>query len=266
MSWYQDPQLFICNAYNAASHGFNEYRCKKQLSDHIHVSDLHRVGSNVQKGRDFDALLAYLINSFVASGSNTWRIVNCQGLAIIWEGTCHGVTCSWSREPLNSPYYNLSGITPPVDAEALKRRVSDLESRNSTLEAEVRRNSNDKNTLIGEKQDLERQVSELTSKLKECCGSADEEPLKSGNNANWVAFEDLDVLNIPRNTSLKITKAPGALKLVEDDTTNVRASRFHGGIYLVAVNVEELIPGKDEARFDPTFWGQYKNAGTSYAA
>ncbi|KAI3997329.1 hypothetical protein MKX01_003132 [Papaver californicum] len=154
-----------------------------------------------------------------------------------------------------------------IKAENLvEKRLSDLEAMVSTLEAEVRRNNSDKNTLIGEKQDLESQVSELTSKLKECCGSADKEPLKSGNNPNWVAFEDLDVLNIPRNTSLKITKAPGALKLDEDDTTNVRASRFHGGIYLVAVNVEELIPGKDEARFDPTFWGQYKNAGTSYAA
>ncbi|KAI3838902.1 hypothetical protein MKX03_002678 [Papaver bracteatum] len=300
MSWYHDPQIFICNAYNTTSHGFNEYRCKKDPNGTVHVSDLQRIASGVHKGSDFDALLAYLINFFIRSGSKTWRIVNCQGLAILWEQTtCNGVVCSWSREPLDSPFYRLPGITPPVDAEkeALKKRVSDLLAEISPLKVEVQRNKQDKSTLVNEKKavekintelkaknstleadvqreknekrDLEKQVSELTSKLKECCGSADGEPWKSENTTvpnDWLPLEDLDVLNMPKNTSLKMIKASGALKLGEDNTTNVQASHFYRGIYLAAVNVEELIPDKDEARFDPNIWGSYKNAGTSYAA
>lgn len=299
MSWYHDPQIFICNAYNSASQGFNEYRCKKDPNGTVHVSELQRISSGVHKGRDFDALLAYLINFFVRSGAKTWRIVNCQGLAILWEQTpCNGTVCSWSREPLDSPYYRLPGITPPVDAEkeALKRRVSDLLAEISPLKVEVERNKQDKTTLVNEKKavektnselkarnstleadvrrektekkDLEKKVSELTLKLQECCGSADGEPWKSGRTVpnDWVPFEDLDVLNTRNITSLKMIKASGALKFAEDNTTNVQASHFYGGIYLAAVNVEELIPDKDEARFDQNIWSSYKNAGTSYAA
>ncbi|KAI3985688.1 hypothetical protein MKX01_014509 [Papaver californicum] len=244
-SWYQDPQLFMCNASHRASDGFNVYRCSKELSGPIHVSNLKRICSGIKKDRAFDALLAYLVNFYIRSGYKIWRIVNCQGLAIIWDqSTCGEIICSWSREPLDSPYYNLPGITPPVDdeKEALKKRVSDLE----------------------------KQVSQLTSKLKECCGSADEEPWKIGMSTvpkNWVRYEDLDTVKIPRNTSLKIIKAPGALKFGEDNTTNVRVSHFHGGVYLAAVNIEELIPDKDKARFDPDIWGSYDDAaGKSYAA
>ncbi|KAI3891278.1 hypothetical protein MKX03_000106, partial [Papaver bracteatum] len=244
-SWYQDPQLFICNATHRACDGFNVYRCTKELCGSIRVSNLNRICSGVKKGRDFDALLAYLIKFYIRSGYQTWRIVNCQGLAIIWDqSVCGEIICSWSREPMDSPYYNLPGITPPADAEkqALKKRVSDLE----------------------------KQVSELTAKLKKCAGgSADEEPWKKSGAVpkNLVPVDDLDVLKIPKNTSLKIIKAPGALKLVEDSSTNVRASRFHGGIYLAAVNVEELMtPDKHEARFDPDIWGLYSNAGTDYVA
>ncbi|KAI3981428.1 hypothetical protein MKX01_021888 [Papaver californicum] len=312
MSWYQDPKLFICNANSKASGGFNVYRCLKELSGSIQRSDLEYLGNGLskhlslgdKKESDFDALLAYLIDFYIRSGSNTWRIVNCQGLAIIWEQpTCGGVICSWSRAPPDSPYYSLPGITstPPVDAEkeALRRRVSDLKAEISPLKVEVQRNKEDKNTLINEKKavekinselkarnstleadvqrgknekrDLEKQLAELTSKLKKCRGgSADEEPWKSGNRIvpnNWVSFEDLDVLTIPKNISLKMIKAPaGALKFVEDNTTNVHPSRFYGGIYLEGVNVEELIPNKHEARFDPTIWYLYRNAGTFYAA
>ncbi|KAI3911246.1 hypothetical protein MKW92_029619 [Papaver armeniacum] len=243
-SWYENPQLFMCNATHRTCDGFNVYRCTKELSGSIHVSNLKRICSGVKKGRDFDALLAYLINFYVRSGYTTWRIVNCQGLAIIWErSTCGEVICSWSREPMNSPYYSLPGITPPVDAEkeALKKRVSDLE----------------------------KQVSELTSKLKKCSSGLAEEPWKKSGDVprNLVPFEDLDGLKIPRNTSLKIIKAPGALKFVEDNTTNVRASHFQGGLYLAAVNVQELMtPNKKEARFDPSIWGVYENAGTEYVA
>ncbi|MCL7052224.1 hypothetical protein MKW94_024120 [Papaver nudicaule] len=248
MSWYQDPHLFICNANNTASGGFHVYRCTKELSGSIQTSNLKFLGKGLSnrlslgnyRESDFDALLAYLIDTFICSGFKTWRIVNCQGLTIVWDQTCGGVNCSWSREPVYSPYYNLPGIfTPPVDAEkeALRRRVSELE----------------------------KQVSDLTSELK----PADEEPWKSTYSSvpsNWVPYEDLDVQNfIPRNTTLKIIKAPGALKFVEDNT-NVRASRFHGGIQLVAVNLEELTPDKDEARFDPDIWGSYNHEGTSYAA
>ncbi|KAI3833966.1 hypothetical protein MKX03_035431, partial [Papaver bracteatum] len=269
-SWYEDPQLFICNASHKASDGFNVYRCCKQPSGPIQVSDLKRISSGVKKESVFDALLAYLIDFYVRSGSKIWRIVNSQGLAILWDqSTGREIMCSWSREPVDSPYYNLPGITPPIDAEkeALKKRVSDLESRNAALETEVQMLNEENNNEILE---LEKEVSELTEKLKECCGSADEESWKNGDStvpSNWVPFEDLDALNVPRKTFLKIIKAPGALKFVEDNTTNVRGSRFYGGIYLAAVNIEELIPDKDEARFDPDIWGVYEDdAGTSYAA
>ncbi|KAI3911242.1 hypothetical protein MKW92_029615 [Papaver armeniacum] len=269
-SWYENPQLFICNASHEASDGFNVYKCCKEPSGPIHVSDLKRISSGVKKESVFDALLAYLIDFYVRSGSKIWRIVNCQGLAILWDQSSgREIMCSWSREPLDSPYYNLPGITPPIDAEkeALKKRVSDLESRNAALETEVQMLNEENNNEIRE---LEKEVSELTRKLKECCGSADEESWKIGNStvpSNWVPFEDLDALNIPKKTFLKIIKAPGALKFVEDNTTNVRGSRFYGGIYLAAVNIEELIPDKDEARFDPAIWGVYEDdAGTSYAA
>ncbi|XP_026438972.1 uncharacterized protein LOC113337518 [Papaver somniferum] len=310
-SWFDDPKLFICNSDDTASNGFNIYRCSKELNGTIDVSDLEFIGNGLsehlslgdKKESDFDALLAYLIDFYVCSGSNIWRIVNCQGLAIIWEQpNCDEVICSWSREPLDSPYYNLLGITPPVDAEkeALKRRVSDLLAEISPLVVEVQRNNEDKNTLINEKKsvekinselkarnstleadlqreknekrDLEKQVSDLKSKLKKGGGgSAGEQPWKSGKGTvpdNWVPFEELDVLNIPRNTSLKMIKASGALKIVEDKTftTNVHASHFYRGVYLEAVNVEELIPNKHEARFDPAIWYLYKNGGTFYAA
>lgn len=273
-SWYENPQLFICNASHRASDGFNVYRCSKEPSGPIHVSDLKRISCGVKRQSVFDALLAYLIDFYVRSGSKIWRIVNSQGLAILWDQSSgREIMCSWSREPLDSPYYNLPGITPPVDAdkEALKKRVSDLESRNSALETEVQMMNQDKdNDLIEEKRELEKQVSELTAKLKECCGSADEESWKIDNSivpSNWVSFEDLDALNIPRKTFLKFIKAPGALKFEEDNMTNVRGSRFYGGIYLAAVNIEELIPDKDDARFDPDIWGVYEDdAGTSYAA
>ncbi|KAI3974679.1 hypothetical protein MKX01_004408, partial [Papaver californicum] len=61
---------------------------------------------------------------------------------------------------------------------------------------------------------LEKQVSDLTSKLAQCCGAAGgglsvEEPWITGHAVpnNWVRFEDLDVLAFSENTPLKITKA-----------------------------------------------------------
>ncbi|KAI3838892.1 hypothetical protein MKX03_002668 [Papaver bracteatum] len=268
MSWFQDPQLYI----SRETPGLKLYRMKEPIGTPI-------------------ALSGWVVHQMVSNYNHF----------------------TWSREPLDSPFYRLPGINTPetvlltrkedLDSEnqALKIIISDLKARNSTLEDDKIKLINNLNgaktmNLVekrlfdleatvatlrdefkrnydcekAEKQVLKEQVSELTSKLKECCGSTDEEPWKSGNSPvpkNWVPFEDLDVQNFPRNASLKIIKAPGALKFVEDTTTNVQASRFYGGLYpIVVVNVEELIPDKHDARFDPNIWGSYSNAGTSFAA
>lgn len=66
---------------------------------------------------------------------------------------------------------------------------------------------------------------------------------------------------------MTVTKATGGLKFGGDTTSNVQSNYFHGGISpIVLVDIAELTPNKEEARFDPNVWGLYNNAGISYAA
>ncbi|KAI3880957.1 hypothetical protein MKX03_007803, partial [Papaver bracteatum] len=168
-----------------------------------------------------------------------------------------------------------------TDKEALAKRASDSESMYATsknnekkltvevsdLQQQLEREKNDRQTL-------EKKNSELTSKLEESCGaggeSADkEEPWITDHPvpSNWVPFDDLDVQMFPKDNHLKISKVIGAPKFGEDNTTNVRLNRFYRGVYpIVVVNVAELIPNQDEARFDPKIWSVYRNEGISYAA
>ncbi|KAI3957050.1 hypothetical protein MKW92_035856, partial [Papaver armeniacum] len=163
----------------------------------------------------------------------------------------------------------------------------DLEAENSTLKDEVKRLTNGLNTEKSTDQKheevlarfsaleaLDLQVLDLTSKFLQCCGagggsSVEEHPWISGHTVpgDWVPFDELDVLNFFKTTTLTITKDASAPKFLEDNTTNVRASHFYRGVYpIVLVNVEELIPNREEARFDRHVWGCYNNAGINYAA
>ncbi|KAI3977700.1 hypothetical protein MKX01_009585 [Papaver californicum] len=117
--------------------------------------------------------------------------------------------------------------------------------------------------LNQEKQAHEKQVLDLTAKLEEYSGakggSVDDEHWMTGHAvpSYVVPFEELDVLNtFPRNTPLRITKAGAQPR-----------RRFSGGVFpIVIVNVEELVPDKENARFGPDIWGLFQNTGTCYAA
>ncbi|KAI3881075.1 hypothetical protein MKX03_015705, partial [Papaver bracteatum] len=122
---------------------------------------------------------------------------------------------------------------------------------------------------------LEEQVSDLTSQLVQCCGAAGggssaEQPWITGQAVpnNWVSFEDLDFQKFTKNIPLlAITKATSGLKFEDDNSTNVEANHFCRGIYpIVVVDIAELTPNREEARFDPNVWSLYKNSGTCYAA
>ncbi|KAI3990188.1 hypothetical protein MKX01_029166, partial [Papaver californicum] len=163
-----------------------------------------------------------------------------------------------------------------------------LEKRVSNLHAQLNREKNDKQALEKrvsnlheqlnqdnkDTQALKKQVIDLTSKFEEYCygardGLMDEKPWKSNDEvpSNWVPFEELDVLTFPRNTPLTITKAMGKPVFKEDNTTDVQADHFYQGVFpIVVVNVDKLVPDKDNARFDPDIWGWFQNTGTSYAA
>ncbi|MCL7026349.1 hypothetical protein MKW94_026192 [Papaver nudicaule] len=166
------------------------------------------------------------------------------------------------------------------EKEASDKRVLDLE-------ADVNKERDEKSVLINglKREDmlmagleaLQQQVLDLTSKLSvQCCDAAgsdgssiDEEPWITGQTVpgNWVPFKDLDVQPFSKNISLMITKAAGGLKFGDDNTTNVKSSRFYGGIFpIVLVPIAELTPNRDEARFDPDVWSRYTNAGITYAA
>ncbi|KAI3853250.1 hypothetical protein MKW92_007737, partial [Papaver armeniacum] len=167
------------------------------------------------------------------------------------------------------------------------KRLADLEAENSTLKDEVKRLTDSLNAekstdqkheevlaRLAALEALDSQVLDLASKLVQRCGagggsSVEEQPWISGHTvpSNWVPFEELDVLTFSKTTPLTITKDAGAPKFLEDNTTNVRASHFYRGVYPIAlVNVEELIPNREEARFDRDVWGCYNNAGINYAA
>lgn len=168
-----------------------------------------------------------------------------------------------------------------VEKEATDKRVRDLVAENATLKAQVKRERDEKNTLIKSlKRDeklvdlLEKQVSDLKLELVQCCGAARvgsliEEPWITGQTvlSNWVPIGELDVLAVLKNTTLPITKVTGGSKSGADNTTNVKASCFSRRLIpIVVVDVANLSPNKEKARFDPCVWGSYEDAGIMYAA
>ncbi|MCL7048519.1 hypothetical protein MKW94_000577 [Papaver nudicaule] len=289
MSWYTDPQLFIFS-YDAVY--FYVYRVTKKFginpvlpSDYSYQEDLTfskhlNLGNNRES--DYDAFKA----AFPKSGIRNY--INRQGWVVNWDlGISRG---TWSREEPNSPFWSLPGITKQKSAtgEALEEKVSVLEAK---PEDEINNNKkekadSDKRVLDleseisrerDEKSALKQQVLDLTSKLSVQCSDAagsggssiDEEPWITGQTvpSNWVPFDDLDVQSFSKNVPLMITKATGGLKFGDDNTTNVQASRFYGGIFPIAVvDIGELTPNREEARFNPDVWSRYYNAGITYAA
>ncbi|KAI3880955.1 hypothetical protein MKX03_007801, partial [Papaver bracteatum] len=128
-----------------------------------------------------------------------------------------------------------------------------------------------------DKESLEKENFELKSKLEESCGvgvgggsSDDEEPWMTGPTvlSNWVSLDSLEVFTaFQEDKHLLISKIMGIPKFGRDNTTNVQPNRFSIGIFpIVVMNVPELIPNKEWARFDPDVWSLYQNEGNYYAA
>lgn len=243
MSWYRDPQLFIdSDGYS----GFNVYRVTEELlvgtvltsgsfKDAGRYSFFEHLSLGSNKPSDYDAFVSDL------KDGNKLRVANSQGFVATFNGT----EFILSRQLPNSPFYSLPGIQA-ICVEVLL-----------ALDIKV--------------SDLEKKISELTSKLEEGCGvgggSADKEPWMTGHPvpSNWVSYDDLDVRTFPKDNHLNITKV--LPKFAEDKTTNVHSARFYSGVFpIVVVNVDELIPNKEDARFDPEIWSLCINNRTSYAA
>ncbi|KAI3881899.1 hypothetical protein MKX03_021268 [Papaver bracteatum] len=137
-------------------------------------------------------------------------------------------------------------------------------------------------------QSLEIEVAGLKLKLERCCpnggaavcasvsASVYIEPWMNGYTVayDWVPFEDLCVREFSRSgRPLTLAKTvSGAPAFSEDNTTNVHVNYFYRGLLnkrvypIVIVNVVELIPNKEKARFDPNIWSLFNNAGITYAA
>ncbi|MCL7044827.1 hypothetical protein MKW94_002472 [Papaver nudicaule] len=280
MAWYKDPQSFILGFTS----GFYLIRVAKEFSnDLIKGSDRSNYDGSgnlsfsqlfsqylylgYNKESDYDAFKA----TFPQSG-NLFKHINSQGLVITWDYAKQ--TGTWSKEEPDSPFWSLPGITKPksVIEQALEKKKEALEAENANLKAQANRERGDE--ILAGLEALGKQVLDLTLKPVHCCGGAGvgssvEEPWTTGHTvpSNWVSFRDLDVEPFSKNIPLMITKATGGLKFGDDNTTNVRASHFYGGIFpIVVVHIAELTPDREEARFDPDVWSRYVNAGIEYAA
>ncbi|KAI3842614.1 hypothetical protein MKX03_027278 [Papaver bracteatum] len=184
---------------------------------------------------------------------------------------------TWSQvDEHDSIFYSLPGIKNPLTEKLLVEKNSELVAENSILKERLMNEvTNLQEQLIREKnakQAFEKEVFDLTAKLEECrgagSGSPDVQPWMSLDTvpSHWVPFEELDVLNLPKITPLTVMEKPSKPRFVEDATTNIFVNRFYRGTFIVAVNVAELSPDNEKARFDPEFWGLYKNADVTYAA
>ncbi|KAI3987211.1 hypothetical protein MKX01_031695 [Papaver californicum] len=292
MSWYKDFQLFIYSFTSVIrvtkEFGINpilisDFNEQEELNFSKHLSLVNN------KESDFDDFKA----SFPTYG--IYKLTNSQGLVINWDQR-NGIG-TWSREERSSPFWSLPGIEQALKGRVLEAKIFCFEEENKRikkekealeaekfiLRAELSKERDEKSVLINglrtedmlaSLEALEKQVSDLTSKLVKCCGAAGgglsvEEPWITGHAVpnNWVRFEDLDVLAFSENTPLKITKATGGPVFGNDNTTNVRANRFYHGVFpIVVVDIAGLTPNREEVRFDPYVWGFYNNAGISYAA
>lgn len=282
---------------NIPMSGFNTSHERLDFSKHLSTGD--------NKESDFDAFKSSFPSSTTLAKfiNNQGLVINWNGKVGTWshEGenmpfySLPGIS---KKESVTELLADKQALEEKISSLELsnsnfQKRVSELEEGNSILKAEVQRERDAKtafiNGLNGEKSHqkheellarlagleahLEKQILGVSSKLEGCCGAEDgsavEGPWMSGHTipSSWVPFEELDVQTFSKNTTLTITKADGAPKFGVDKTTNVETSYFYRGMFpIVVVNVAELTPNREEARFDPDIWGSYSNAGISYAA
>ncbi|MCL7025062.1 hypothetical protein MKW94_006116 [Papaver nudicaule] len=307
MSWYTDPQLFIYsydavnfNVYRVTKEvGINPFLPGDHTSQGYLTFSKHLYLGNNRES-DYDAFKATFPKS------EPHKFINCQGWVINWVyGTAKGTWSReepnspfWNLPGITKPKSEtdlaleekvtlLEAKISSLEGEINNSKKEDLDKRVLDLEAEINRERDEKSVLVNclKREDvlmagleaLQQQVLDLTSKLSVQCSDAAgsggssiaEEPWITGQTVpgNWVPFKDLDVQPFSKNIPLMITKAAGGLKFGDDNTTNVHASRFYGGIYpIVVVHIAELTPNRDEARFDPDVWSRYTNAGITYAA
>lgn len=286
MSFFSDPELYIVWG-RQMGFKFYMFRVKTkpgcpfiwgEFCDYEVLNFSKHLSLPHNQETDFQSLFSYL--------SKIDKFVNCQGLVINWfsDDPEPFNTYSWSPEGLNLSTYGIHVlVSSHQENEAdvdLSACINERDRERAEKQALEKKVSDLYEQLNREKQAYENQILDLTSKLEQCSGggakdglSVDEEHWMTGNTvpSNWVPFEKLDALNaFPSNNPLTITKAeaPGKHVHFEDDTTNVQGNRFYvGGEFpIVIVNVDELVPDKENARFDPDIWGLFQNAGTSYAA
>ncbi|XP_026438951.1 uncharacterized protein LOC113337497 isoform X2 [Papaver somniferum] len=146
MAWYKDPQLYI----SRETPGLKLYRMKEPIGTPIALSG--------------------------------W---------VVYQMASNYYHLTWAREPLNSPFYRLPGINTPetellAQKEALDRRVSILEAEISPLKVVVRMSKENRNTLIREKQALERIVSDLKARNS----TLEDDKLKLMNDLNEIKAEN----------------------------------------------------------------------------
>ncbi|KAI3881079.1 hypothetical protein MKX03_015709, partial [Papaver bracteatum] len=134
MSWYTNPQLFIYSYTHV-------YKVTKKIGiNPIALSDLKEgkefsfskhLSLENNKESDFKTFKA----SFPKSGM--FKAINCEGLVINWDHTKQ--TGAWSREEQDTSFWSLPGITKQksLTEQALEKKVSDLETRISSLQNQV---------------------------------------------------------------------------------------------------------------------------------
>ncbi|KAI3904934.1 hypothetical protein MKW92_009904 [Papaver armeniacum] len=215
MSWYRDPKLFL--RYRASIERFYIHRIMKKYNvplykeyfDTSEVLDFSRhlsLGHNQES--NYDALKSWL--------KKITALLSILG--------------TWSRvEENDSVFYSLPGIFSPYEIKlaekrADERKISDLKDK---LDYEVTKFNSEvtylQEQLNQEKNDRQAQVSDLTTKLEECCDtggrSADVQRWKSGDTASsqLVPLEGLDVIRFSNNTSLTSMEGSSSWSRVEED-------------------------------------------------
>ncbi|KAI3938864.1 hypothetical protein MKW92_012487 [Papaver armeniacum] len=222
MSWYRDPKLFL--TYRASIERFYINRIMKKYNvplykeyfDTLAVLDFSRhlsLGHNQES--DYDALKSWFKEDYGVT-----KYVNCQGLVIYWINYSDFSLGTWSRvEENDSVFYSLPGIFNPYEIKlaekrADERKISDLKDK---LDYEVTKFNSEvtylQEQLNQEKIDRQAQVSNLTTKLEECCDTG------SGDTASsqLVPLEGLDVIRFSNNTSLTNMEGSSSWSRVEED-------------------------------------------------
>ncbi|KAI3842611.1 hypothetical protein MKX03_027275 [Papaver bracteatum] len=219
MSWYTDPQLFMC--YLGGSYGYYVYRVIKKYDVPLVNGDLTSgerldfskhlsLGNN--KESDYDALKSCLAKNVTGPPYyENVKFVNCQGLVGHWDNNKRSGIWSTQVEELTSIINSLPGIViNPCDTK-LAEKLQALEKKNSEL---IEGNSNLQEQLNQEKSaklSLEKKVLDLTAELEECRWNGDTIP------DHWVPFENLDVMTFPRASHLlAIMEGPNKPTFVEE--------------------------------------------------